>query len=232
MSGELWIARHGETAWSRTGRHTGRTDVPLTATGRREALALGRALRGRRFSLVLSSPLSRAWETCRLAGFSRVAERSPDLLEWDYGSVEGRTAAEVRLEWPGWTIWDGAAPLGESLDEVAARARRIIARASAEGGAVLLFAHGHLLRILTACWLGLPPREARLFALATASVGILGDDAGARVLRGWNLSGPPAGRRSAPRRGRSSPSGATRRAPARSRRRSTRGTAGGRRGRG
>ncbi len=187
MSGEIWIARHGETAWSRTGQHRGRTDVPLTAAGRREARALGRALRGRDFALVLSSPLSRAWDTCRLAGFAGRAEASDDLLEWDYGTVEGRTARELRAEQPGWPIWDGAVPLGESIDDVAARARRVIARSAAAPGDVLLFAHGHVLRILAACWLGLPPRDARLFALATASLGVLGEENGTRVLRAWNL---------------------------------------------
>ncbi len=201
MSGDIWIARHGETAWSRTGQHTGRTDVPLTAAGRREARALGRALRGRDFALVLSSPLSRAWDTCRLAGFAGRAEASDDLLEWDYGTVEGRTARELRAEQPGWTIWDGAVPLGESIHDVAARARRVIARAAAAGGDVLLFAHGHVLRILTACWLGLAPRDGRLFALATASLGVLAEESGTRVLRAWNLDGrgageaPPEGRR-------------------------------------
>jgi broad specificity phosphatase PhoE len=175
---ELWIARHGETEWSRAGRHTGRTDLPLTAEGRREARALGRVLRGRRFALVLSSPLSRAWETSRLAGYADSAEPSVDLLEWDYGAIEGRTSAQVRAERPGWVIWDATAPpLGESLDEVAARARRVIARAVGAGGDVLLFSHGHLLRILTACWLGLPPRAARLFPLATASLGVLAEEA-------------------------------------------------------
>lgn len=184
---ELWIARHGETEWSRTGRHTGRTDVPLTAAGRDEAVRLGSALRGRRFALVLSSPLSRAWETCRLAGFAEGAERSADLLEWDYGEVEGRTRAEVRAGRPGWTIWDGTAALGESLEEVAVRARRVIARAEAAPGDVLAFAHGHVLRVLAACWLGLPPRDARLLALGTAALGVLGSDGDTRVLRAWNL---------------------------------------------
>ncbi len=187
MSAEIWLARHGETEWSRTGRHTGRTDVPLTTEGRREARALGRLLRGREFALVLSSPLSRAWETCRLAGFAERAERSEDLVEWDYGAVEGRTSRELRAEHPGWTIWDGTVPLGESIEEVAVRAREVIARSVAAGGDVLLFAHGHVLRILAACWLGLPPRDARLFALATASLGVLGEENGTRVLRAWNL---------------------------------------------
>lgn len=187
MSGDLWLARHGETAWSRAGQHTGRTDIPLTPAGRREAQAMGRALRGRRFALVLSSPLSRARETCLLAGFDQVATTTEDLLEWDYGEVEGRTAAELRAERPGWTIWDGPARLGESIDEVAARARRVIERAELASGDVLLFAHGHVLRILAACWLALPPREARRLPLATASLGVLGEEAGTRVLRAWNL---------------------------------------------
>jgi broad specificity phosphatase PhoE len=212
VSAELWIARHGETDWSRSGRHTGRTDVPLTAAGRREARALGRALRGRDFALVLSSPLSRAWETCRLAGFADRAEPSLELLEWDYGAVEGRTSAELCDEHPGWTIWDGRVPLGETIEEVAARVRRVIARAAAADGDVLVFAHGHVLRILTACWLGLPPRDARRFPLATASLGVLGEEAGARALRAWNV-GPRAGARArAPSRG-----AAPRRAPRRAR---------------
>jgi probable phosphoglycerate mutase len=213
VSGELWIARHGETAWSRTGRHTGRTDVPLTAAGRREARALGRVLRRRHFALVLSSPLVRAWETCRLAGFAAEAARSDDLLEWDYGALEGRTASEVQAERPGWTIWDETVPLGESLDEVAVRARRVIARSATADGDVLLFAHGHLLRILSACWLGLPPRDARLFALATASLGVLGDDAAGPVLRAWNLgAATSSGAARAPRsRGRTGAAGRGRR---------------------
>ena len=190
MGAELWLARHGETAWSRTGQHTGRTDLPLTAAGRREARALRRALAGRRFALVLSSPLSRAWETCRLAGYGRVARATDDLREWDYGDVEGRTAAEVRRERPGWTIWAGPVPHGESLAQVAERARRVIARAVAARGDVLLFGHGHILRVLAACWLGLRPRDGRLLALSTAALGVLGEDSGTRVIRSWNVAAP------------------------------------------
>ncbi len=186
-AGELWIVRHGETEWSRTGRHTGRTDVPLTDEGRRQAAALRRALEGRRFALVLSSPLSRAWETCRLAGFADVAQTTDDLREWDYGAFEGRTSAEIRREHPGWTIWTGEVPMGETIEAVARRAERVIDRAVAAGGDVLLFAHGHVLRILTARWLGLAPRDGRLFALATASIGVLGDENGTRVIRSWNV---------------------------------------------
>jgi probable phosphoglycerate mutase len=188
VSGEVWIARHGETEWSRAGRHTGRTDLPLTDEGRRQAEALGHALGGRRFALVLSSPLSRALETCRLAGYGSVARTSDDLVEWDYGAVEGRTSEELRAEHPGWTIWNsGAPPLGETVEQVAARAERDIAGAEAAGGDVLLFAHGHLLRILAARWLGLGAREGRLLSLTTASLGVLGAEAGARVIRAWNL---------------------------------------------
>jgi probable phosphoglycerate mutase len=199
MSAVLWLVRHGETAWSRSGRHTGWTDLPLNVAGRREARALGRALAGRRFALVLSSPLSRAFETCRLAGYEAVARRTDDLREWDYGDVEGRTSAEVRRERPGWTLWTKGVRHGETLAEVAARARRVIARATAARGDALLFGHGHILRVLAACWLGLAPRDARLLALSTASLGILGEDGAVRVLRAWNVGargvpGPAKGR--------------------------------------
>lgn len=191
---EIWLARHGETEWSRTGRHTGRTDVPLTEAGREEALALGRALGGRKFALVLSSPLSRAFETCRLAGYGDVARKSDDLLEWDYGAVEGRTSAEVRGERPGWTIWTGGVPRGETIEAVAARADRVIEEAVAAAGDVLLFAHGHVLRILAARWLGLEPRAGRLFALGTAALSVLGEEAGTRMIRSWNVSCREPGR--------------------------------------
>jgi probable phosphoglycerate mutase len=184
---EIWLARHGETEWSRTGRHTGRTDVPLTDAGRREAAALRDSLGVRRFALVLSSPLSRARETCQLAGYGDVAETTDDLLEWDYGAVEGRTAADLRRERPGWTVWTDSASLGETVESVAARVGKVIDRAAAARGDVLLFAHGHVLRVLTARWLGLAPRDGRLFALATGSVGVLGSERETRVIRAWNL---------------------------------------------
>jgi broad specificity phosphatase PhoE len=182
----LWIVRHGETEWSRAGRHTGRTDVPLTAAGVEQASALRDRLGARSFALVLSSPLLRARETCRLAGFAGVARVAEDLLEWDYGAYEGRTTAEIRGEVPGWSIWTGGVPGGETIEAVAARARRVIEVARAAGGDVALFAHGHVLRILTACWLELPPREGRRFALGTASTGVLGSENGVRALRAWN----------------------------------------------
>ncbi len=184
---ELWIVRHGETEWSRDGKHTGRTDVPLTAAGVEQAGALRGRIGGRRFALVLSSPLGRAWETCRLAGFAGVARATDDLMEWDYGAYEGRTTPEIQREAPGWTIWTGGVPRGETVEEVGARARRLIEEAIAAPGDVALFGHGHVLRVLAACWLGLPPREGRLFALGTASMGVLGYENAGHVIRTWNL---------------------------------------------
>jgi probable phosphoglycerate mutase len=183
---ELWIVRHGETEWSRTGRHTGRTDLPLTAAGAEQAAALRERIGGHRFALVLSSPLRRAWDTCRLAGFGDLARTATDLLEWDYGAYEGRTRSAIQAEAPGWTIWTGVVPGGETAEEVGVRARRVIAEATAAPGDVALFAHGHVLRVLAACWLGLSPPEGRLFALDTASVGVLGYEGTTRVIRAWN----------------------------------------------
>jgi broad specificity phosphatase PhoE len=183
----LWIVRHGETEWSKAGRHTGRSDVPLTAAGVEQASALRARLGGRSFALVLSSPLRRAAETCRLAGFDGVARRSEDLLEWDYGAYEGRTTADIQRDVPGWSIWTGEVPGGETIDDVAARARRLVAAARAAGGDVALFGHGHVLRVVAACWLGLSPREGRLFALTTAALGVLGYEHATPVLRAWNV---------------------------------------------
>lgn len=189
---EIWLIRHGETEWSRGGRHTGRTDVPLTERGECEASALERRIGDHRFSLVLSSPLARAWQTCLRAGHGNVAERSDDLVEWDYGAYEGRTSAEIRAEAPGWSLWTDGVPGGETAEQVADRARRIIARAVQAGGDVALFAHAHVLRILAACWVGSPPREGRVLVLGTASIGVLGWEDGNRVIRMWNLlSGAP-----------------------------------------
>ena len=183
---ELWLVRHGETEWTVTGQHTGRTDIPLTALGRRQGAALGRRLAGRTFALVLVSPLTRALETCRIAGYGDVAKRTDDLCEWDYGAYEGRTTPEIRTEVPGWTIWTGNPPGGETLDQVARRAGNVIAQASAAGGDVALFAHGHMLRVLTACWLGLPPDAGRLLALGTASLSVLGYERETRNITTWN----------------------------------------------
>jgi broad specificity phosphatase PhoE len=186
---EVWLVRHGETEWSRTGQHTGRTDLPLTAEGVRQAEELGRRLAGRPFSLVLTSPLRRATDTCRLAGYGAAAREDDDLREWDYGAYEGRTAQQIREAVPDWTIWTGVVPGGERAEDVASRARRAIEKAERAGGEVALFAHGHLLRVLAACWLGLPPSEGRLFALGTASVSVLAEERGARVVRLWNEVG-------------------------------------------
>ncbi len=183
---ELWLVRHGETEWTVTGQHTGRTDIPLTALGRRQAAALGRRLAGRTFALVLVSPLTRAMETCRIAGYADVAKPMDDLLEWDYGAYEGRTTPEIRTQGPGWTIWTGNPPDGETLEHVARRAGNVIAQAAAAGGDVALFAHGHLLRVLAACWLGLPPDAGRLLALGTASLSVLGYERETRVINTWN----------------------------------------------
>jgi probable phosphoglycerate mutase len=186
----IYLIRHGETGWSRTGQHTGRTDIPLTEEGRARAQALGRALKGQEFS-VLTSPLGRARETCRLAGFAD-EQIDDDLREWDYGIYEGRTTLDIRRETPDWSVWLSPIVNGESLEQVAVRARRVIARVTASGESdVALFAHGHILRILAACWIGLPPYIGRFLALDTASISMLGYERQTRVIRQWNLV-PPA----------------------------------------
>ena len=187
MPGELWLIRHGETEWSLSGAHTGRTDIPLTERGHWEALALGNVLAGQRFALVLTSPMQRAKETCRLAGFSDGAQVDPDLREWDYGDYEGRSTAEIRRGRPDWLLWRQGVPNGETVEQVGARAEQVIARATAVDGNVALFAHGHILRILTARWLGLPADGGRLFAMGTASVSTLGHEHETRVITRWNL---------------------------------------------
>jgi broad specificity phosphatase PhoE len=182
----LWLVRHGETEWSKSGQHTGRTDIPLTAAGEQQGKALGRHLAGRRFALVLTSPLQRARETCRLAGLGDVAEICEDLREWDYGIYEGRTTDAVRTEQPGWSIWTTPVAQGESVEQVGRRAQRVIERADAVDGDVALFAHAHVLRILAACWMGLPPAHGRHLTLATASLSVLGYERETRVIQVWN----------------------------------------------
>jgi probable phosphoglycerate mutase len=182
----IWLVRHGETEWSRSGQHTGRTDIPLTAMGERQAQALGRKLAGQQFSIVLTSPLGRARETCRLAGLAAAAQVTDDLLEWNYGIYEGRTTAAVRAEQPGWSIWTTSVLKGETVEQVGERTRRVIARADAVAGDVALFAHAHVLRILAACWLGLPPIHGRNLALGTASLSVLGYERENRVIEIWN----------------------------------------------
>jgi probable phosphoglycerate mutase len=187
MAAEIVLARHGETEWSRTGRHTGRTDVPLTPLGQRQAEALAGALAGKEFALVLTSPLERARETCRLAGFGDRAETRDDLAEWDYGDYEGRTTAEVREQRPGWTLFADGVPNGETVEQLGERADRILAEAAGTEGDALLFAHGHVLRVLAARWLALEPAAGRLFALDPATLSTLGHEREQPVLRSWNL---------------------------------------------
>jgi probable phosphoglycerate mutase len=185
-SPELWLVRHGETDWSRRGQHTGRTDVPLTDAGRAEARSVARKLAGHDFALVLASPLSRALDTAKLAGFADRVETTDDLLEWDYGLDEGRTTVEIRTDRPGWTVWRDGPAGGETADQVAERVDRVIARARAAPGNALVFAHGHVLRVLAARWLGEPPTEGRLYALSTATVSVLGWERETPVIERWN----------------------------------------------
>ena len=187
MSQEIVLVRHGETEWSRSGRHTGRTDIALTEAGVLGAQAIGRYLEGRTFAEVLTSPLTRARETCRLAGLASGAQTDANLIEWDYGIYEGRTTPDIRRETPGWSVWLSPITGGESLEQVAARAGHVIERASATAGHVAIFAHGHILRILAACWIGLPPVAGRALALDTASVSVLGFERQTRVIRHWNV---------------------------------------------
>ena len=189
----LVLARHGETEWSRTGRHTGRTDIPLTARGREQAENLGRALRGRTFSRVLSSPLGRALDTCRLAGFGDRAEIDDDLREWDYGAYEGRTRVEIAAEVPGWTVWTHPIVNGESLTELGRRADRVIVATLPIGGDVLLFSHGHMLRVLAARWIEQRPVLGSRLELATASLSELGWEQDRRVIEGWNATNDRVG---------------------------------------
>jgi len=183
---KILLVRHGETEWSRTGQHTGRTDIPLTEEGRRAATRLGQMLSGRDLT-VFTSPLQRARETCRLAGFPD-ARVENDLREWDYGVYEGRTTLDIRKETPEWSIWLSPIPEGESLDQVADRARNVIDRITALDGDVALFAHGHILRILAASWIGMAPYAGRFLALDTATVSMLGYERQTRVIRHWNVS--------------------------------------------
>jgi probable phosphoglycerate mutase len=185
---QVWLVRHGETAWSRDGRHTGITDIPLTDVGRDQARRLGARLTGRRFALVLASPRSRATETAQLAGFGEVAAADADLAEWDYGTLEGRRTVEIEADYPGWTIWTGPWPGGETVDQVSARADRVLARCLAPevDGDALLFGHGHMLRVLAARWLRLPGHSGSLFALSTATVSVLGWEHGHPVIERWN----------------------------------------------
>jgi len=183
---EVWLVRHGETEWSLTGQHSGRHDLPLTARGEEEARTLGALLGGHAFDRVLCSPLQRARRTCELAGYIAVAEIDPELHEWDYGDCTSFTLEQLQGKYPGWNIWAGPVPNGESLQQIADRASRVACRIQRMEGRVAVFAHGHFLRVFTAAWLGLPPSAGRHFALDTSAVCVLGHDAGFPAIRVWN----------------------------------------------
>lgn len=184
----IYLARHGETAWSLSGQHTGVTDLPLTPRGEENARNLANRLRGLNFTRVFTSPLQRARRTCELAGFGAVAQVDPELVEWNYGEYEGITTNEILAERPGWDLFRDGCPGGESPAQIGARADRVVARLRRIPGNVLLFSSGHFLRVLTARWLGLEPGGGRYFVLSTASLSILGyeHDATESVIRLWN----------------------------------------------
>lgn len=188
---QLWLIRHGETEWSLSGQHTSRTDIALTDHGRKRAEELRDYLKGTVFKAVFVSPMQRAQETCRIAGFGGQAVVDDNLKEWDYGVYEGKTTEEIRAQMPGWSVWKDPIVDGETADQVGARADRVISRAlaaSGDGDKVALFAHAHILRILAARWLGLAAKEGSLFALGTGSVSVLGWERETRVISSWNRS--------------------------------------------
>ncbi len=184
----IYLARHGETAWSLTGQHTGLTDLPLTERGERNARRLGERLAGLAFAKVFTSPLQRAARTCELAGFGNAAEVDRDLVEWNYGKYEGLRTAEIHAKRPDWQLFRDGCPDGESPDQVGARADRVVSQVRAIKGDVLIFSSGHFLRVLTARWLGLEPAAGRFFMLNTASVSVLGyeNSLSQPVIRLWN----------------------------------------------
>ena len=183
---EIVLARHGETEWSRDLRHTGRTDVPLTQKGRAQAAMLREPLAGRSFARVLASPLGRALETCRLAGLGDHAEVTDDLLEWDYGEYEGVTTKEIREQRPEWYLWRDGCPGGETAEEVGRRVDRVVDELDGTDGDAVLFAHGHVLRVLAARWLRLGPDSGALFKLDTGTLSALGWERETRVITRWN----------------------------------------------
>lgn len=180
------LVRHGETEWTKSGQHTGRQDIPLTEEGRRQASLLRARLGPWSFARVWTSPLSRALDTCTLAGLGDRAEADPDLMEWDYGTYEGRKRPDILREAPGWSLWRDGCPGGEKPEQIGARADRILARVRAVDGDVALFAHGHVLRVITARWLGQPVAFGAHIALSTASVSTLGQENTTDALWLWN----------------------------------------------
>jgi probable phosphoglycerate mutase len=183
------LARHGETEWSKSGQHTSYSDIPLTSVGRERAKSLRPAMAKWTFALVLSSPLQRALETCRIAGLGDRAELEPDLVEWNYGEYEGKTTTEIRKKVPGWTVFSHPSPGGETPEQVAARVDRVIARARAASGDVALFAHGHVLRVLVARWAELDPRMAKHFLLDVGTISVLGWERDTPAIQLWNSGG-------------------------------------------
>jgi broad specificity phosphatase PhoE len=186
---EVYLIRHGDTQWSLAGKHTGISDIPLTEHGRQQARLLRQELVTTNFQLVLTSPLRRARETCDLAGFAERAEIDPDLMEWNYGAYEGLTSEQIHADRPAWTIFnDGGGPGGETPEQVGVRVDRVIARVRAVSGNAALFAHGHVLRVLAARWLGLAPSAGAHFLLDTATVSVLSSYGRAAALKRWNVS--------------------------------------------
>ncbi len=183
---DLWLVRHAQTEWSLSGRHTGRTDIPLTDDGRDGARALHERVAGHPFALVLCSPLSRARETCALAGLGDAAQLRDDLLEFDYGDYEGLTTPEIRAQRSDWLLWRDGCPGGESTDDVAARVDRVIAEALGAGGDVAIVAHGHVLRVLAARWVQQPGAFGGRLALGTGALCVLGFERETRVISRWN----------------------------------------------
>ena len=192
----IYLARHGETAWSLSGQHTGLTDLPLTERGERNARSLGDRLRGLGFTNVFTSPLQRAARTCELAGFSGVAEVDRDLVEWNYGEYEARTSDDIHRERPDWELFHDGVPGGETLAEIGARADRVVGRLRKIQGDVLIFSSGHFLRVVAARWLGLEPRAGRYFTLSTASLSVLGYEHSLSepAIRLWNDTWHVSGR--------------------------------------
>jgi len=184
---EIFLIRHGETAWSLSGQHTGISDIPLTENGRRIASRWKPVLARRSFDLVLTSPLQRARETCELAGLAAHAQIDPDLTEWNYGEYEGLTPAQIHERFPGWLLFRDGAPGGESAEQVGARVDHVIAKVRAASGNAALFAHGHILRVFGARWLGLPASSGRHFLLDTATVSVLSTYRGFPALKHWNV---------------------------------------------
>ena len=183
---QIYLARHGETEWSLSGQHTGTTDIPLTDAGRRHARALGDRLRDGEFAAVFSSPLSRALETCRLAGFGDRCVERREIVEWNYGEYEGMTTPEIRETVPGWTVWTHETPGGETAAEVGARCDAMIDELLQIDGDAVLFAHGHVLRVFGARWIDLPPEQGARLALSTGTLSVLGWERDNRVIRLWN----------------------------------------------